>query len=413
MKLLHKTTSLYLGATVVILLVASIVLFLVLQEIVQDEMDEHLELQAELLAEQVRTGEASSLPMMTVAAIDRNAPSMTMTGDTLLYDRIQKKNEDYRYLTTVRTIKDRKYRLTVATAHIGWDHYYIVIVAVFLATALLLAITGAVINFLSSRRLWLPFFRNLKTLQEYSVASSEPVSLMDSDIHEFHELKLSLDQLMQRSRKDYVALREFTENASHEIQTPLTIIRSKLDRLSQFPMTAEMADHISQARADVSRLSRINRNLLLLAKLDNGTFGITDTLDIGAIVNDHLQRLHDLFTARSIVVGLDSVPLVATGNRYLFDILVTNMLSNAQKHTDEGGNVLIRIADSTLTMSNSGPPLDISERTMFGRFGKGHDQDSTGLGLAIVQEICLAHGWGIRYEYVRKRHIFIIDIRPH
>jgi len=414
MKLLHKTTSLYLGATVVILLVASAVLFFVLQEIVQDEMDEHLELQAELLAEQVRTGEASSLPMMTVTALDRYAPSATMTGDTLLYDRIQKKNEDYRYLSTVRTIKGRNYRLTVATAHIGWDHYYIVIVAVFLATAVLLAIAGAMINFFSSRRIWLPFFHNLKVLKEYSVASSEPLLLMDSDIHEFHELKRSLDQLMQRGRKDYVALREFTENASHEIQTPLAIIRSKLDRLSQYPMTEEMANHISQARADVSRLSRINKNLLLLAKLDNGAFDVSDAIDVGTIVDDHLQRMHDLFAARSITVKLESVPLPATGNRYLFDILVTNMLSNAQKYTNEGGDVLIRIAEPTLTMSNSGPPLDIPERNLFDRFRKGHaDQTSTGLGLAIAREICMAHGWTIRYDYTGARHHFIVDIHPH
>jgi len=121
MKLLRKTTSLYLGATAVILCMAGIALFFILQEIVQDEMDEQLELQAELLAEQVRTGDVPSLPMATITELSTDVPPATITGDTLLYDRVQKKKEDYRYLSTIRTITGRKYRLTVVTAHIGWD----------------------------------------------------------------------------------------------------------------------------------------------------------------------------------------------------------------------------------------------------------------------------------------------------
>lgn len=414
MKLLHKTTSLYLGATAVILFMAGIVLFFILQEIVQDEMDEQLELQVELLAEQVRTGDVPSLPMAAVTELNTDTRSATVTGDTLLYDRVQKKKEDYRYLSTIRTIAGRKYRLTVVTAHIGWDQYYLIIFTVFLAAALSLTMAGAAINFLSSRRIWLPFFHNLKALKEYSVTSSEPPALMDSDIDEFRELKRSLDQLTQRGRREYMALREFTENASHELQTPLAIIRSKIDRLSQYPVSEEMAEIISQARADVSRLSRINRNLLLLAKLDNRVFEFTDALDVDVIIGDHLQQMQDLIAARDIPVTMESTPLTVTGNRYLFDVLMTNMLSNARKYTNDGGDVTIAITGSTLTMSNSGPPLDLPERELFDRFRKGPaHHGSTGLGLAIVREICEVHGWTIRYHYTHGRHHFIIDLRPN
>lgn len=413
MKLLRKTTSLYLGATAVILFMAGIALFFILQEIVQDEMDEQLELQAELLAEQVRTGDVPSLPMATVTELSTDIPSATITGDTLLYDRVQKKKEDYRYLSTIRTITGRTYRLTVVTAHIGWDQYYLIIFTVFLAAVLSLTMAGTAINFFSSRRIWRPFFHNLKALKEYSVTSSEPMDLMDSDIDEFRELKRSLDQLTQRGRREYRALREFTENASHELQTPLAIIRSKIDRLSQYPVSEEMAEIISQARADVSRLSRINRNLLLLAKLDNRAFEFTDALDIADIIHDHLQRMQDLFAARDIPVTVESSPLTAKGNRYLFDVLMTNMLSNARKYTNDGGDVAIAITGSILTMSNSGAPLDLPEHELFDRFRKGPmHHGSTGLGLAIAREICEVHGWTIRYDYMHGRHHFSIDLHP-
>lgn len=413
MKLLRKTTSLYLGATAVILCMAGIALFFILQEIVQDEMDEQLELQAELLAEQVRTGDVPSLPMATITELSTDVPPATITGDTLLYDRVQKKKEDYRYLSTIRTITGKKYRLTVVTAHIGWDQYYLIIFTVFLAAVLSLTMAGTAINFVSSRRIWRPFFHNLKALKEYSVTSSEPMDLMDSDIDEFRELKRSLDQLTQRGRREYMALREFTENASHELQTPLAIIRSKIDRLSQYPVSEEMAEIISQARADVSRLSRINRNLLLLARLDNRAFEFTDALDIADITHDHLQRMHDLFAVRDIPVTMESSPLTVKGNRYLFDVLMTNMLSNAWKYTNDGGDVAIAITGSALTMSNSGAPLDLPEHELFDRFRKGTmHHGSTGLGLAIAREICEVHGWTIRYDYIHGRHHFSIDLHP-
>lgn len=413
MKLLRKTTSLYLGATAVILCMAGIALFFILQEIVQDEMDEQLELQAELLAEQVRTGDVPSLPMATITELSTDVPPATITGDTLLYDRVQKKKEDYRYLSTIRTITGKKYRLTVVTAHIGWDQYYLIIFTVFLAAVLSLTMAGTAINFVSSRRIWRPFFHNLKALKEYSVTSSEPMDLMDSDIDEFRELKRSLDQLTQRGRREYMALREFTENASHELQTPLAIIRSKIDRLSQYPVSEEMAEIISQARADVSRLSRINRNLLLLARLDNRAFEFTDALDIADITHDHLQRMQDLFAVRDIPVTMESSPLTVKGNRYLFDVLMTNILSNAWKYTNDGGDVAIAITGSALTMSNSGAPLDLPEHELFDRFRKGTmHHGSTGLGLAIAREICEVHGWTIRYDYIHGRHHFSIDLHP-
>lgn len=412
MKLLHRTTRDFLLATVVILMITGVGLYLYLQKEVADEMDEQLAFQAELITQHLASGDTRIYPFAEIRPTNEPVTAGPRFGDTTLYDIVQKVEEGYHFLDEVREVNGKNYHIRVMTTYIGWDKYYKSIFYILLISIIILAISGVLITYYSNKKLWWPFFLNLQQLKEYSVSDPQPLQLHDSGIREFEELKHTLKDLTDRSRREYMALREFTENASHEIQTPLGIVQSKLDRLSQLAVTEEMARHIVQARSGVDRLSKMNKNLLLLAKLDNNAFADRSPVQLDQLLLQHLALMADLFSPKQIQLSTAVSPVLLSADPYLCDILLSNLISNAIRHTDENGKVRIELNGERLVISNSAPPLDFPEEQLFNRFSKSpQNSQSTGLGLAIVQQICVAHHWKIAHEFRFPDHFFIIHFQ--
>lgn len=216
-------------------------------------------------------------------------------------------------------------------------------------------------------------------------------------------------ELTERIRREYRALREFTENASHEIQTPLGIIQSKLDRLSQLELTEEMANCIIEARSGVERLSKTNKALLLLAKLDNDVFADKQLLSFHILLTQHIESLTDLFSSKEVTLTSHILPCNIIANLYLCETLISNLVSNALRHCKRGGNIIIRLNADMLIIANSGPTLDFPPDQLFRRFKKGDKSSKgTGLGLAIVSQICLLNHWQITYSYEKAMHTFTV-----
>lgn len=410
MKLLYKTTQNFLLAMSVILAVAGIALYLLLRKEVTDEITEQLELQAELVADQVAQGKIVNFPLISVSEVSADFPSNKSLGDTLIYDRLQQKNEGYYYLTLIKKVNQRNYRILVMTSYIGWERYYKTIFISFLGVALWMAFFGILINYYSNRKIWRPFFLNLENLKQFSVRSAQPLQWHDSTIAEFKELQYSLKDLAERSRREYLALREFTENASHEIQTPLGIIQSKLDRMSQLEVNEEMARCIVQAKSGVERLSKMNRNLLLLAKLDNQVYSEKQLVRVDELMQQHLEQMEELFSVRNIALSKDLCPVTIKSDRYLCDVLLSNLLSNALRYTSSPSEIAIFLSEQQLIINNPGAALDFSSEHLFDRFTKSANQpQGTGLGLAIVHQICVLNGWTIAHTYRMGVHYFSID----
>ncbi|WP_276496936.1 sensor histidine kinase [Pontibacter litorisediminis] len=410
MKLLHIITRTYLLASLAMLVVGSLLLFLILQWQVQEEVNEELALQEELVVEQIRNGVIPRFPLTQVRQVSTETALTRTYGDSVIYDHVQQREEDYRYLRTVRRINGKNYALLVMDAHVGWGEYYVTIFLVFLVMGLLLGVAGTVANYFLAKRIWQPFFQNLATYRQYQISSSEPLSLHASQVEEFQELQSALLEQTRRGRRDFLALREFTENASHEIQTPLAILQSKLDRLSQYPLSEEVAHHLALAKASTSRLSRINKGLLLLAKLDNRAFEEREAVDVRELLQAQLEQIEELFSLKGLLLQLEIAPCVLQANRYLMEILLSNLLSNALRHTSGQGRVSVLLSPNRLTISNPGSPLALAEEQLFERFKKERSgpEQSTGLGLAIAKEICNVHGWPLQYSYSDGRHYFTV-----
>ncbi len=407
MKLLHKTTRNYLLASISILIITGIALFSVLRKDVSDEMNEHLALEADELFRNAEAGTFAQAPRISIQKVSAATPLGQLYGDSLIYDHIQQEMEEYHFLKETQDLKNGRYQVVVMTSHIGWDKYYMSILYIFLLTAFLLTGSGVLINYLSNKQIWTPFFNNLKKVQEFSVSSPTDLQLTASSIHEFKELNATLKDLTDRSRREYLALREFTENASHEIQTPLSIIQSKLDRMSQLDIDADMAGYIVQAKSGVDRLSRVNKSLLLLAKLDNKIFDSSEAIQLDERLTTHLANMEELFASKNIQSRQTISPTVVYSDPYLTDTLLTNLLSNALRYTPQQGQVNIELANHTLRIANSGTAPDFPKEYIFERFIKSQsNSSSTGLGLAIVKEICTLNQWKIKYDYQHGEHCF-------
>lgn len=410
MKLLQKNMLYNVAITVVLLLVAGIVMYYVLKQEIIAEMKEQLELQVSDIHRYIEQGNAVQYPLVTVEKVENAIPPSAVFRDTLINDVLQQKNEDYYYLVSTGKNATGNYRITVMTTYIGWSEYSSTIFILLFLTAVALTVLNLLANHWMNKKMWKPFFNNLQNLKQFSVSSSQPIQLEHSGIVEFKELRKSLQDLADRGQKEYKALREFTENASHEIQTPLGIIQSKLDRISQAEIGEELSESVVQAKSGVDRLKKINKGLLLLAKLDNNAFPQKNDINIDQVVRQQFEMLDELLVAKGIKAELDLQPLKVHANAYLVDMLVTNLLSNAIRYAPSGSILICTTRSDFFSVINEGVPLDFPPEFLFQRFRKSNQYaESTGLGLSIVSQICQLNAWKISYDYQENEHVFVVQ----
>jgi signal transduction histidine kinase len=264
-------------------------------------------------------------------------------------------------------------------------------------------------NRLLLRRIWQPFYGTLDGIREFNLSSRKPLPVQSTDIDEFRNLDEAIRQMTHTIIRDYEILKSFADNASHEMQTPLAILNSKLDLLIQDTGLGMQHHRPILAMYDaISRLRQLNQSLLLLTKIENNQFDYTESVDLGPLIEQKLVQLEDPVRDRRLVVHTELDDLKLPMNGYLADILLNNLLTNAIRHNQDGGRVNIRLGERHLQVSNSGAALGFDPATIFDRFTKGAHSGGTGLGLAIVRQICDNYHFGLAYSYTDEVHT--IDI---
>lgn len=268
----------------------------------------------------------------------------------------------------------------------------------------------------ATRRLWRPFDDSLRKAEAFNLARGEMPVFLPTDISEFRRLNASLEALMLKDRDAFRSQKEFTENASHELQTPIAVIRSKLDLLMQEDLTERQLSLVADLYGLSQRMGHLNRNLLLLAKIDNAAPASLAPADVLAAVQA-ARPLYEamLAGARLTVRDLRSSEGAAVmANAFLLESLLKNLIVNAIRHSPQGGEVSVEVADGGLCVSNDaadGCPLPAD--ALFRRFSAGYVRSKgNGLGLAIVKAICDFHGWHVGYAFVSGRHCFSVSFAP-
>jgi signal transduction histidine kinase len=246
-------------------------------------------------------------------------------------------------------------------------------------------------------------------MRQFNLSSKRYETTELSSIDEFRDLDTAVRNMTDKIVKDYNTLKTFADNASHEMQTPLAIIRSKLDLLIQGQNLDEAQVRQLQDIYDgTGRLTRLNQSLLLLSKIENNQFTEVRTVELKRLLEDKLLQVEDILQAKQIRLDTDLQPASIALNEYLAEILINNLLHNAIRHNVPDGNIDIRLRKDELEIGNSGERHGFDGGEIFERFKKGDRSEGSGLGLAIVKQICDNYGFRINYSYGNGFHLFKI-----
>lgn len=416
MKLIDKLNQSYIGYSFASLIVAGILIYFSISFVVSKQLDEKMDnisLQIENKLEM--GGQVDYLSeFVKVQKIQDKTPGQVY-ADTTIYNKIEKENEKYRQLTRITKIHHQSYQITVRESKIESEDLVGTLAVVIFIALLLLTGSLVLVNRKVAGKMWAPFYQNLQIIRQFSIKDHSPVKLKETSIQEFAELNRVLVQLTQKIADDYHSLKQFSEDASHEIQTPLAIITAKLETLiNDGELNKKQSETIRSISSSARRLSRLNQGLLLLTKIENNQFIESKPLSINLLIEEKLQDFQELMELKGIktVINNESELLVES-NPVLTDILINNLLSNSLNHNQPNGQIQINILKDKLAICNSGKqPIQNPDR-LFTRFYKEDSSTkSVGLGLAIVNKICEVQAWKINYLFKDGMHCFQIQIRP-
>jgi signal transduction histidine kinase len=321
----------------------------------------------------------------------------------------KKKSHISRQIVFTAFINKEPYKVTVTEPIEGTSHLKSLIFLISISTIFCLFITTLLINKIILRKLWRPFYQTIHEVNKFNINHANKLSFPQSQIDEFNFMISTLKSTIDSATENFRSLKEFTENASHEIQTPLAIIRSKLDLLVQHEgLSEEESVSLRSAYGAIKKLSRLNKNLLLLTKIDNNQYNRKVSIDIKNKIEEKVNQFHELWQSDQIVITTNLTDSNIIANPELMEILVSNVLSNATKHNVPQGLIDVQLFENQLRISNSGTPKSLDRERLFKRFYKETNHgDNNGLGLSIVWQICEASGIKASYEFNYNKHAFV------
>jgi len=318
--------------------------------------------------------------------------------------------ENFRQLKFSIPVGATLYEARVAKSLEGSDRLLKSVLWISIATILAILVVSFLINRYVLKNLWKPFYQSLQAVRQFRISRRESLALPATAIEEFGFMNRTLEGITKSSQQEYLALKTFSENASHEIQTPIAIIRSKLDLLIQDEQLTEQQSELLQGAYNaIQKLNRMNQSLLLLARIGNRQFENSQRVDLEELVKEKLDDFRELWAARHIHPEVSLEKFSVSMNPELADILLNNLLGNATHHNYPGGSIRVSMDSQRLEISNSSREPALDEQKMFERFYKSSThQERTGLGLSIIRQIAETSGLRIHYEYREGIHSFTI-----
>ncbi|GAB4094386.1 sensor histidine kinase [Flaviaesturariibacter terrae] len=417
MKLLAKWSRVNAGVTIVIFLVASLALYASLRFILVEQIDEDLHIEEREIQISVekhgRLPESISVDDQLIEFAKAPAPGRRHFQTRDLIDREGEGPEKYRQLVFFIRDSEGWHRVRVSKAMEQTDNLIRSIFSIALGTILFILLFSVLINRWAVKRLWRPFYEALHRVGEHKLSADEPLQFAPTQIDEFRMLHESLLRFAGHARREYLSLKTFSENATHELQTPIAVIRSKLDLLLQeSQLSTAGVDALQAAFNALERLDRLNRSLLLLARIENKQFSETTALDLTQLLSEKIAEFQELFQQRDLQVDAKLDAVTVRMNGPLCHVLLNNLLSNAWRHSRPGTLLQIRLTAGMLGIANEAQGSALDEDLLFQRFAMPDSEGGgTGLGLALVREICRVSGFSASYRFEAGHHWFTIDLR--
>lgn len=441
MKLLQATNRFYLLTLTVFFLLAGFVLYFFISNRLSQEIDEQLNhkridlIRFMSMVDSISTGTIPFFNNMSIKKIDtqfndsvqyydkvmfgqdgrrrhsRQAPSREILKQ-LSKDRGKRERIPYRIVHFQAKTRSYLYDVRIWQSEIESKD---LIVSIFISLMTVFGVCCIILfvsNYYFSKRLLSPLLLTISSIKEWNIKKLDKVvSLETTHIKEFNELNGSLQKMITQLILDYHQMKEFTDNAAHELQTPVAIIRTKLETLMQSELlNDDQAQLIHQAHENTVRLSKINQTLLLLSKIENNQFGELEQVYFYEVFLKLISHFEDLIAFRELQVKMEiESEFSCLMNRGLAEILVSNLLSNAINHNVNGGDVFITIKNTGFEVCNTGVVPIIPTEQMFDRFKKGnHSSSNVGLGLALVKEIVDSNALKVSYSFNNGLHRVVV-----
>ncbi|HAG15413.1 MAG TPA: hypothetical protein DCG69_02670 [Bacteroidales bacterium] len=345
--------------------------------------------------------------VMPIKSVSTLLDTAVRFQDTLIFHSQVGKFLPYRQMKFITSTKENALEIRIIRPLEETDQLIVNIFLLMTLLVIVLIIALLITNKYSSHQIWKNFYKTLDKLNRFDLNAQGDLDLPITDIQEFDDLKSVLMRMSKRIAGDYLKMKEYTENASHEIQTPLAIINAKLELLLQSKNLTEKDYKLIADSYDASnRLARLNKTLILLTRIENHQFPEIETVSPKNIIERHLENYEELIQSKELELVVAFEPNVTLKiNPYLSDILFLNLIKNAVRHTLPRGSIEIRLTNQQFEIVNSGAPLKVEAEKLFHRFYKSSDsKKSLGLGLAIVKKITELFGIEILYFYQENKH---------
>jgi len=418
-KLLPKTLRVYILFALVVLLLGAPVFYFITQYFYINDTNETLLLSknsfVKYILPDLKVKDIATFNRLSwnVKIIDFEKGVATDVYQARPYlDSLENEEETYRVLLAPLNIENKSYTLLVRMNVIESENLVESIVIVFTTLIVVLLAGLILITRKLSKKLWQPFYNSLTQIEALEIDKTNVPQWKFTDIEEFARLNKALDTLIERNLFIYKSQREFIENAAHELQTPLAAFQAKLDTLMQVPtITREQADIIEDLIDAANRLTKLNRNLLLLSKLNKDMLPSTENIVLKEAVKKHIDFYNSQAEAKNIRLTsqIDS-EVILQANLPLLDSMLSNLMLNAISHNHENGKIFIRLENNKLTIKNTGKPKSLDADTIFERFSKTATSfTGNGLGLAIVSKIANLYHWKISYNWENNLHCFRVN----
>lgn len=422
MKLLDRYNRVTLATTIVVMLITGLVYYFAIRLILISDVDKDLEVEENEIFESVKKN--NQLPQVfesneqQISFYEAQPGSVNRRFTDTVYQNVpsefhrrrhhhHEEFESGRALLSSVTVGGKYYKIVVVKSTVETEDLVQIIFFITIGVILFLLLTLFITNRLLLNRLWQPFHNLLKELRAFNISDSKNIPQPETNIEEFKELNQAVAAMSARVKNDYRDLKTFTENASHELLTPIAVINSKLDTLLQTENFSQQQSKIlNDLYGAVSRLTRLNQSLLLLVKIENRLVEDKQPVDLRAVIEEFIIQFEEIFNDKDLKVTSHLANKELFTNPYLVDVLLNNLLSNAIRHNYEGGEIDIRLTSNKLMIRNTGENVALESEQAFKRFQKSSSSDGSGLGLTISKQICENLGFELNYKYEPGYHIF-------
>ena len=419
MKLLTKSTLLIATLSLFLFFIMGIIFFQVLKNMSKADLDRELIDLKEIVEDHIENYNANqifALPgidSLSIQLVELDEQSGEFFGDTLMYDAKVGQYKTYRFIQFHFVKRDNTFQVKIYKSTTPTD-YLVERVTLMMTLMVILFLAGIfILNRFIFANLWGDFFEAIDKLKQFET-SKEPVILGEQDIQEFEELRQALEMMTKRLANDYKELKEYTDHTTHELQTPLAVIKSKTELLIQSErLGAEEMKCLQAINTSIQQLSRLNATLTLITRIENRQFTEKEKIKLTELLDRHLELLEEHIDLRNIKVvkNYKDDSTVLYMDQGLADLLIVNLLKNAIVHNVEGGSIVLEIQEDCLVIKNDGPPLQFSPEELFTRFIRDTKRAGNfGLGLSLVKKVCETYNFSINYSFDNQQHTFTLSL---